>query len=170
MAETTPSIRLRPYADADRWLTEAIEMDPAMMADLGGPLTPDALPGIHERRLRGMATDRLWYFTVELEPEGRAVGTICLWSDPIEGGVRSEAGWAILREYQGRGLATRALQLLIERAVEDGRWGDIHAFPGVTNGPSNAVCRKAGFRKVGEEVVDYAGRALRCNHWVLEVA
>lgn len=168
MAETTPSIRLRPYADGDRWLTESIEMDPAMMADLGGPLAPDALPGIHERRLRGMATDRLWYFTVELEPEGRAVGTICLWSDSVDGRTRSEAGWAILSEYQGRGLATRALQLLIERAVDDGRWGDIHAFPGITNGPSNAVCRKAGFRKVGEEVVDYAGRALRCNHWVLE--
>jgi RimJ/RimL family protein N-acetyltransferase len=170
MAETTPSIRLRPYADADRWLTEAIEMDPAMMANLGGPLPAVALPGIHERRLRGMAADRLWYFTVELEPNGPTVGTICLWSDAVEGGRRSEAGWAILHEYQGRGLATRALQLLIERAVEDGRWGDIHAFPGVSNGPSNSVCRKAGFRNVGEEVVEYAGRALRCNHWVLEAA
>jgi RimJ/RimL family protein N-acetyltransferase len=170
MAETTPSIRLRPYADADRWLTEAIEMDPVMMANLGGPLPADALAGIHERRLRGMAADRLWYFAVELEPEGRTVGTICLWSDAIDGGPRSEAGWAILHAYQGRGLATQALRLLIERAVDDGRWGDIHAFPGVANGPSNAICRKAGFRNIGEEVVEYAGRALRCNHWVLEAA
>jgi RimJ/RimL family protein N-acetyltransferase len=170
MAEPTPSIRLRPYADGDRWLTEAIELDPVMMADLGGPLSAEELPGIHARRLRGMATDRLWYFTVELEPEGRAVGTICLWSDAVEGGHRSEAGWAILHEYQGRGLATQALQLLIERAVDDGRWGDIHAFPGVTNGPSNALCRKAGFTNIGEEVVEYAGRPLRCNHWVLDAA
>jgi RimJ/RimL family protein N-acetyltransferase len=170
MAAPTPSIRLRPYADADRWLTEAIEADPVMMAGLGGPLAADDLPGIHERRLRGMATDRLWYFTVELEPEGRPVGTICLWKDAIAGGHRSEAGWAILHEFQGRGVATRALQLLIERAVDDGRWGDIHAFPGVDNGPSNALCRTAGFRNVGEEVVEYAGRSLRCNHWILEVA
>src|SRR5688572_3036761 len=62
----TPSLRLRPYADADRWLTESIETSPVMMADLGGPLPADDIPGIHARRLAGMAADRLWYFTVEL--------------------------------------------------------------------------------------------------------
>ena len=163
-----PSIRLRPYADADRWLTEAIETNPVMMADLGGPLPADEIPGVHQRRLDGMAADRVWYFVVELEPEGPVVGSICLWSDRIPGGFRSEAGWAILYEFQGRGLATEALRLLLARAATDGRWGDIHAFPGVTNGPSNAVCRKGGFTNVGEETVEYAGRQLRCNHWVLE--
>lgn len=162
------SVRLRPYTDADRWLTESIETDPVMMADLGGPLPTADIPAIHARRLEGMAADRLWYFTVEVEPEGRAAGTICLWSDAIEGGRRSEAGWAILEPFQGRGLATEALRQLVLRAAEDGRWGDIHAFPGVSNGPSNAVCRKAGFRNIGKEVVEYAGRALQCNHWVLE--
>lgn len=161
------SIRLRPYTDADRWLTEAIETDPAMMADLGGPLPAANIPAIHARRLEGMAADRLWYFTVELEPEGRAVGTICLWSDAVEGSRRSEAGWAILEAFQGRGLASEALRQMLVRAAGDGRWGDIHAFPGVTNGASNAVCRKAGFRNIGKEVVEYAGRALQCNHWIL---
>lgn len=170
MAKSAPAVRLRPYAEADRWLTEAIETNPEMMGELGGPLAADDLPGIHERRLAGMATDRLWYFTVELEPAGPVVGTICLWSDPIEGGHRSEAGWAILHEYQGRGLATEALRQLLARAVEDGRWGDIHAFPGVANGPSNALCRSAGFQNVGQEVVDYAGRDLLCNHWILRSA
>jgi RimJ/RimL family protein N-acetyltransferase len=167
MSSPPPSIHLRAYADADRWLTEAIELDPVMMADLGGPLAAKDVAGIHERRLRGMATDHLWYFTVELQPAGQAIGTICLWSDAIDGGRRSEAGWAILHEFQGRGIATEALRLLLVRAVEDGRWGDIHAFPGVNNGPSNALCRKAGFTNIGEEVVEYAGRQLRCNHWVL---
>lgn len=168
MSSPTPSLRLRPYSDADRWLTESIETNPIMMADLGGPLPAADIPGVHARRLEGMAADRLWYFTVEMDPEGTAVGTICLWSDAIEGGHRSEAGWAILHEYQGRGIATEALRLLLARACEDGRWGDIHAFPGVSNGASNAVCRKAGFANVGEETVLYAGRQLRCNHWVLD--
>ncbi len=168
MPSPVPSIRLRPYVDADRWLTEAIETNQEMMAELGGPLPDADIQKIHERRLEGMAADRLWYFTVELEADGRTVGTICLWSDVVDGGLRSEAGWATLREFQRRGLATEALRLLIERAREDGRWGDIHAFPGVTNGPSNALCRKAGFTEVGEEIVTYAGRRLRCNHWVLD--
>jgi RimJ/RimL family protein N-acetyltransferase len=162
------AIRLRPYTDADRWLTQAIEADPVMMADLGGPLPPDDIAGVHQRRLAGMVADRVWYFVVELEPEGPVVGSICLWSDAVDGGYRSEAGWAILHEFQGRGLATEALRQLVARAAQDGRWGDIHALPGVSNAASNAVCRKGGFKKVGEETVEYAGRRLRCNHWVLE--
>lgn len=168
MPSLTPNVRLRPYSDDDRWLTESIETSPVMMADLGGPLPAADIPGVHARRLEGMAADRLWYFTIELQPEGAAVGTICLWSDAVEGGHRSEAGWAVVHEYQGRGIATEALRLLLERAGEDGRWGDIHAFPGVSNRASNAVCRKAGFANVGEETVLYAGRRLRCNHWVLD--
>lgn len=168
MSSARPSIRLRPYTDEDRWLTESIETNAVMMADLGGPLPEAEIPGIHARRLEGIAADLLWYLTVELEPERRAVGTICLWSDVVDGERRSEAGWAILHEFQGRGLATEALRQLLARAAEDGRWGDIHAFPGVSNGPSNAVCRKAGFSDVGEEIVEYAGRRLRCNHWVLQ--
>jgi RimJ/RimL family protein N-acetyltransferase len=79
----------------------------------------------------------------------------------------SEAGWAVLPQHQGRGYASAALARLIEHAREDGRWGDIHAFPGASNGPSNALCRKAGFELVGKETIDYGGRPLRCNHWVL---
>ena len=33
---------------------------------------------------------------------------------------------------------------------------------------SNALCRKFGFELIGEETIDYGGRALRCNHWVLD--
>jgi len=163
-----PMLRLRPYVDADRWLTEAIEANPVMMAELGGPLAADEIPGVHQRRLDGIAADRVWYLAVELVPEGEVVGSICLWSDKTEEGHRSEAGWAILLEFQGRGFATEALRLLIARAADDGRWGDIHAFPGVSNGASNAVCRKGGFANIGEETVEYAGRRLRCNHWVLK--
>jgi RimJ/RimL family protein N-acetyltransferase len=168
MHQVAPAICLRPYTDADRWLTEAIESDPVMMADLGGPLPSDDIAGVHQRRLAGMLADRVWYFVVELAPEDRAVGSICLWADAVDGQVRSEAGWAILPEFQGRGLATEALRLLVARAADDGRWGDIHAFPGVSNGASNAVCRKGGFAKVGEATVEYAGRRLLCNHWVLK--
>jgi len=164
---TRPTVRLRPYVDADRWLTAAIEGDDAMMAELGGALPIDEIPRIHQRRLDGMADDRLWYFTVVLEPDDRIVGTICLWTDLVDGVHRSEAGWATLPGFQGRGIATEALRQLLERAQVDGRWGDIHAFSGATNGPSNALCRAAGFEWIGEETVAYAGRELHCNHWVL---
>lgn len=166
MSSPAPTIRLRPYAETDRWLTEEIETNPVMMADLGGPLPAEEIPGVHQRRLAGMAADRVWYFVVEREPTGEVLGTICLWADAFRGAHRSEAGWAILHEHQGRGYATEALRLLLALAADDGRWGDVHAFPGVSNGASNAVCRKGGFTNIGEETVEYAGRRLRCNHWI----
>jgi RimJ/RimL family protein N-acetyltransferase len=38
MPTPTAQLRLRPYTDEDRWLTETIETSPVMMADLCGPL------------------------------------------------------------------------------------------------------------------------------------
>jgi hypothetical protein len=55
--------------------------------------------------------------------------------------------------------------MVLERATAERRWDVIHAFPGVTNGPSNAICRKNGFAMLGERDIVYAGRTLRCNHW-----
>jgi RimJ/RimL family protein N-acetyltransferase len=73
----------------------------------------------------------------------------------------------VLPEHQGRGIASAALGLLIERARAEPRFTSIHAFPPVTNAPSNALCRKAGFTLAEEMDFVYAGRTLRCNHWAL---
>ena len=73
----------------------------------------------------------------------------------------------VLPEHQRKGYASAALRLLLERAWADGRWGDIHALPGISNPASNALCRGAGFRLLDEAQVDYRGRTLHCNHWVL---
>jgi hypothetical protein len=37
----------------------------------------------------------------------------------------------------------------------------------VTNAPSNALCRKFEFTLHEERDLSYAGRPLRCNHWIL---
>ena len=73
----------------------------------------------------------------------------------------------ILPAHQGHRYATRALAVLLERVRADGRWGPIHAFPGVTNEASNALCKGAGFTLLGTADVDYGDRMLHCNHWVL---
>jgi RimJ/RimL family protein N-acetyltransferase len=104
----------------------------------------------------------------ETEPE-TVVGTVSLWSheDGDEAGL-SEIGWMVLPEYQGRGRAKRAVRALLERARDDGRWGVVHAFPGVTNAASNALCRSVGFTLVGERDITFAGRLLRTNHWWID--
>lgn len=158
-------MELVPYTHDDIWLTERLETDPRVMAELGGPWPLEKIPEIHERRMTAIANGG-WNFKVVPEPGGRPVGTVMLWQSEVEDQPISEAGWMILPEHQGRGYASQAILLLLERADEDGGWGDIHAFPGATNVPSNALCRKFDFELVGELDVEYGGRPLRVNHWV----
>ena len=159
-------MELVPYTDADVWLIEALETDPQVMAELGGPWPKEKIPEIHRRRLEYMASGN-WYLKIIPSPGSDPVGTIMVWRSESEDAPGAEVGWTILPEHQGRGYGTKALRLLLERIGEEGGWGDIHAFPGVTNGASNALCRKFGFELTGEEEVDYGGRSLRVYHWVL---
>jgi RimJ/RimL family protein N-acetyltransferase len=159
-------LELVPYTADDAWLTEALETDPRVMAELGGPWPKEKIAGIHERRLAAIAKGA-WAFKVVPESGGTVVGTVSLWDSEHAGQPISEAGWMILPEHQGRGYASEALRLMLEMAKADGRWGDIHAFPGATNAPSNALCRKLGFELIEQVEIDYADRFLTCNHWVL---
>jgi RimJ/RimL family protein N-acetyltransferase len=91
-----------------------------------------------------------------------------VWEKHHDGHDLHETGWMVLPAHQGRGIASAALGLLIERVREDGGIPSIHAFPPVTNAPSNALCRKFDFTLVGQFEFEYAGRTLDCNHWSLD--
>lgn len=158
-------MELLPYTHEDMWLTEALETDDRVMAELGGAWPRDAIPGIHERRLKSIAAGS-WLFTIVPEPDKPPVGMIGIFESDLDGDPISEATWLILPAHQGRGYASEALRMVLDRAQADGRWGPIHAFTGVTNGASNALCRKFGFTLAGERTVDYGGRTLQCNHWI----
>jgi RimJ/RimL family protein N-acetyltransferase len=158
-------MQLRPATPADEWLTVALETDPRVMAELGGPWSAEDARAAHRRRVAAIA-DENWWFVVVPEPDQPPIGTIGVWPSEWAGEPASETGWMILPEHQGKGHATAALAALLELARHDPRWGDIHAFPGATNPASNALCRKFGFEQLDEVTVDYGGRQLRCNRWV----
>ncbi|CAL2072950.1 protein of unknown function [Streptomyces murinus] len=71
-------------------------------------------------------------------------------------------------KFQGRGLGKRAVRALLEQARDQDRWGPVYAFPATGNAASNGICRSLGFRLIAEIDMDFAGRALRSNHWVME--
>lgn len=156
-------MELLAYTDADFTLTEALETDPEVMRELGGPIERDKLPEIHRRRLADP-----WWFKIVVEPGGPAVGTIGVWETRHGDETLLETGWMVLPAYQGRGIASAALTLLIERVRAEPGFPSIHAFPPVTNAPSNALCRKFGFGLLGRADFVYSGRTLHCNHWALE--
>jgi RimJ/RimL family protein N-acetyltransferase len=81
-----------------------------------------------------------------------------------------ETGWAVLPEYQRRGIAALAVRAVAARAAAEGTRRHLHAYPSVDNGPSNAVCRKAGFELLGVCDFEYPpGHQVRCNDWRLDL-
>ena len=160
-------MELKPGTLEDEWLTVALETDPRAMAELGGPWPVERTRETHARRIAGVEDGSNWWFTIVPDPAIGPVGSIGVWASEWHGEALSETGWMILPDHQGNGYATAALGLLLERTRIDDRWGDIHAFPGVTNGASNALCRKFAFEQLDDGGdADYAGRHFPVNHWV----
>lgn len=156
-------MELVTYTDSDLPLTEALECDPAVMKELGGPIAKDAIPETHRRRIDAVAQGG-WWFKIVPEASGPAAGTIGIWRSEWRGREIHEAGWMVLPSFQGWGIAGSALDRLLALARSDPRFESVHAFPGVSNTPSNALCRRSGFTMLEECDVEYAGRVLRCIH------
>ena len=166
-------MRLRDVDLGDVSAYVRMQCDPVMMAELGGPLPREGIEDKVARDVRAAAAGTDWIkMIVPGQAEADVVaGSVVLWSHDGDGGEPiSEIGWMVLPEFQGRGLAKRAVRMLLELARDDGRWGLVHAFPATTNGPSNGICRSLGFRLAGEQDVTFAGRVLRSNHWVINPA
>jgi RimJ/RimL family protein N-acetyltransferase len=164
-------VLLRDVEPGDVEAYVRMRCDPAMMAELGGPLPREGIEAKVDTDVRRTRDDDWWVSMIvphEATPEVVA-GTVALWSheDGEDVGL-SEIGWMVLPEFQGRGYAKRSVRAMLERARDDGRWGVIHAFPGVTNAASNALCRSVGFTHVGERKVRFAGRELRTHHWRID--
>lgn len=140
------------------------------MAELGGPLKPEDMPAKVRRDAERAAADVSWIKMIVPDPVRPEVvaGSVVIWSHATEGEQISEIGWMVLPEFQGRGLAKGATRMLLERARDADRWGVVHAYPGVTNAPSNGICRALGFTRVGEQEVIFNERRFRTNHWLID--
>ncbi|WP_405778189.1 GNAT family N-acetyltransferase [Streptomyces sp. NBC_00859] len=164
-------VRIEPWSEGDLTLLRLMNA-PELMDHLGGPETEDQLLVRHEQYV-GMSAGTSGagtMFRVVTTATGQAVGTIGYWERTRQGEVIYESGWGVLTEHQGRGLAGAALEAVLERAALERRHRFLHAFPSVGNGPSNAVCRKAGFSLLGECDFEYPpGRPMRCNDWRVEL-
>jgi len=144
--------------------------DPVMMAELGGPLSPDGIPAKVQRDAEAAAADVSWIKMIVPDPDAPDVvaGSVVLWSHAPDGEQFSEIGWMVLPEFQGRGIAKRATWMLLDLARDDGRWGVVHAFPGVTNAPSNGICRSLGFTLIGQRDITSFHGILQANHWLID--
>ena len=164
------SVDIRPWSDGDLELLERLLGDPVMTEHLGGPETPEKIRERHERYCHGGESGQASMFVIVLGTERAAAGSIGYWQKEWQRQLVWEAGWSVLPELQGRGIATRALAKIVERASSERTHRSLHAFPSVDNAPSNAICRKAGFTLQGQFEFEYPpGHCVRCNDWCLEL-
>ncbi len=80
-----------------------------------------------------------------------------------------EFGYWLAADARGRGLATRALQLVAATVVSRLRPSRLELRTGIGNGPSERVAERAGFERVGlEPPIEYpAGRVVETTLWIL---
>ncbi|WP_432826794.1 GNAT family N-acetyltransferase [Dactylosporangium sp. CA-092794] len=161
-------MRLRPYTEQDRWLTEALETDPDVMRHLGGPAPLGRVPGVHERRLRDGGGE--WFRTVLADPDDTPAGVVAVFRSAWQDEEIAELGVMLLPGRQRRhGLAVGAVRLIVTEVRASGLVPRIHAFIGVDNVAAAAVARRIGFAGAGVVDLDYEGEPIRCGHWVLEL-
>ncbi len=165
-------MRLRDVEAGDAGAYIRMRCDPVMMAELGGPLPRESIAAKVTRDVRQAAAGTEWIKMIVADEGARGLvaGSVALWSHDEDGEPISEAGWMVLPEFQGRKIGKWAVHTLLELAREDGRWGLVHAFPGITNAPSNGICRSLGFTLTGQRDITFHDRVLRTNHWVINPA
>lgn len=162
-------ITLRPWSAGDLDLLRRLNT-PEMTTHLGGPQTDEQVAARHERYLRTWGEEPGGMFTIVLPITGEVVGSVGFWERERAGEIGYEAGWQVLPEHQGRGIAAAAARRVIDLARAESLHKHLHAFPNVTNVASNALCRKLGFTFMGEVDFEYPrGRWMRCNDWRLDL-
>jgi RimJ/RimL family protein N-acetyltransferase len=159
--------------DLQAWSEAGLEVlrranTPAMTAHLGGPESEEKLA---DRQRRYLALDEPGAGQMFLVvAAGASAGIVGYWEHEWQGEGSYEAGWSVLPEFQGRGIAVAGLLQVIERARAQHRHRTLRAFPSIHNGASNAVCRKAGLILAGECDFEYPkGNPIRGNDWYVEL-
>ncbi len=162
------SVQLNPYTDADLPLTIALEADPVVKRDLGGVLDAEEAERIHRARLDRMGNGELFY-TVRVGDDPEPAGIVAVFRTPFEGADVHEIGIMLLPDRSGRGVGMEALRQLTERARAELGPTRLHGFTSVDNDVINLVGARLGWTNTGQTDLDYEGRPMRCNHWILEL-
>ena len=167
-------MRLIPITADDEALAVRLECEPDMTQHLGGPRPEADVRAAHRRRLALMEQGAAQMFKIVSDDArealaGETLGTVGIWEIDWKGPQAYEMGWLVLPEHQGKGVASEAARLILEKARSNPEIRFVYAFPAVSNVASNAVARKIGMSSQG--AFDYEGFAgvLRCSEWCIDL-
>ena len=101
-------MELVDYTDEDLQLSIALETDPVVMAELGGPRPVESIEKVHPQRVSQSASGGMW---LKIVPEGESepAGSLGVWRSEWQGTELWEVGWMLLPQFHGRRLGSEAL-------------------------------------------------------------
>jgi RimJ/RimL family protein N-acetyltransferase len=137
-----------------------------MMGHLGGPEDPESIA----KRQTSYEREDSRQFRIVDGMSGAAVGWVGYWELTWRADQVYEIGWSVLPDFQGQGIGSLAAGQAILLARAEQRHRFLHAFPSVHNAPSNAICRKLGFKLIEECGFEYPpGNFLQVNDWAVDL-
>lgn len=103
-----------------------------------------------QQHILNKAIPHPWRRSISLVNDGRSIGYVSVKPDSGDGRCRASLGYAVGREYLGRGIATAAVRMTVDQVFEDfPAVVRLQAVVEVENIASQRVLEKAGFRKEG---------------------
>ena len=169
MASSETRVSIRPYGEGDLWILEKTLGDPNQMVYLNGPESSERLQKRHKNFV-AMSQDQKAGCMFTILADNAPAGNVGYWESGWKGQKGLEMGWFIVPEFQGRGIATIGTRMVIELLSKLKSHEFVFAFPSVDNRPSNAICKRLGFKLIEDVSSEYpagSGRSLHVNIWRL---
>lgn len=137
---------LRKVATEDFQLIHKLHSDPIVNAFVGRD-NSSTLEKAKEyiQKMDGLVNkNECIYWIIALKNDNNLIGSVCCWNFDTENEI-VEIGYEMLPEFQGKGIMTEALKMVIKYTFEEINANIITAFPSSDNLNSVAVLKKLNF-------------------------
>lgn len=148
MILTTSRLVLRSWRDADRMAFAALNADPEVAADLGGPLDRRQSDAKFDRYRAAFEQHGICRWLIE-DRQGRFVGYAGIMpSDPAHPlGPHAEIGWRLVRSAWGEGFASEAARAALQDGFERKGFAEVLAYTAADNHRPRGVMGRLGLQR-----------------------
>lgn len=144
----TARLVLRSWRDADRTAFAALNADPEVAADLGGPLDRRQSDAKLDRYRAAFLQHGISRWVIE-DGQGQFLGYAGIMpSEPDHPlGPHAEIGWRLVRSAWGKGYASEAARAALQDGFARKGFAEVLAYTAADNDRSKAVMERLGLRR-----------------------